>query len=403
MRKNKMKKGLSLVIVLLLAGILFSVFLFRYAEKQETIKIVTSFPMRGVTVGQEIVNGIKLAFEENDYKAGGYNLELVIKDEGDEMGRWHDFIESDNARKAANDLDVMVYLGAYNSGASKISIPINNRAGIVQIAPSNTWPGLTLPGFMPGEPGTFYPTGVRNYFRVAPTDLLQGSAGAIWAQELGAKNVYIFDDGDVYGKGIADIFEKKSLELGLNVVGHKSIDRTAFDFTDDVNELKGKDVDLIYFGGVTANGVLYLIQNIRTLLGSEIKFMGPDGLMDQAFIDQSKGAAEGTYMTHVGVSPNDFTTEKGKKFYADYEARFNEEPGAWSAFGYEAAKVVLLSIERAGVKDRARILEEMSKIRDYDGLFGTWSFDENGDTTLKAMSANIVINGEYVFQGLLTK
>ncbi len=399
-----MRKGLSLVIVLFLAGILFSAFLSGCVKKQETIKIVTSFPMREVAVGHETVNGIKLALEEVDYKVRDYKIELVIEDGGDENGAWQGDIEEAIARRAVADKDVMIYLGTFNSGAAKVSIPINNQGGLVQISPGNVWPGLTQPGFMPGEPGIFYPTGVRNYFRVIPTDVLQGPAGAIWAQELGFENIYIFDDGESYGKGVADIFAQSARNLGLNVVGHETLDKTSEDFTEELSKLKDLDIDLIYFGAVTANGAVPLIKGIYEL-GLNVEFMGPDGIMDQTFIDKGGDAAKGTYVTAVGVPPKELEklTEKGKRFYDDYKLRYNAEPATFSAFGYDATKVALLAIERAGVKDRAKILEEVSKIKNYDGLFGTWSFDENGDTTLKVVSGNKVINREFVFQELLAK
>ncbi len=394
-----MRKGLSLVIVLFLAGILFSVFLSGCAKKQETIKIVTSLPMQETTVGHDIVNGIKLALEEADYKAGGFDIELVIEDDGNEYGVWEEDIEREIANRTVSDSDVMVYLGTYNSGAAMVSIPITNEAGLVQISPGNTWPGLTKPGFTPGQPGIFYPTGVRNYFRVVTTDDLQGRVAAIWAQDLWFKNVYIFDDDDYYGKGIADLFEKTAIEIGLNIIGRDSLDRTKNDFTEELMELRDKDIELVYFGGVTANGAIPLLKGIRTILPNAT-FMGPDGIMEQGFIDQGGEAAEGVYVTVVGLPPAEL---KGKEFFDKYSARFGIGPGAFSAFGYEAAKVALLAIGRAGVKERAKILEEVSKIKNYDGLFGTWSFDENGDTTLKIVSGNKVINGEFVFQELLAK
>ena len=150
---------------------------------------------------------------------------------------------------------------------------------------------------------------------------------------------------------------------------------------------------------MTANGATPLLKGIRTILPNAT-FMGPDGIMEQGFIDHGGEAAEGVYVTVVGLPPAEL---KGKGFFDKYSARFGIEPGTFSAFGYEAAKVALLAIERAGVKDRAKILEEVSKIKNYDGLFGTWSFDENGDTTLKVVSGNKVINGEFVFQKLLAK
>jgi len=390
-------------VFLILLGIIFSTFISgcsNLQSKQETIKIVASFPMREINVGQDIVNGIKLAFEEADYSAGNYKIELIVEDGGDETGTWQASIEREIAKRAVEDPDVMVYLGTYNSGAAKVSIPITNQGGLVQISPGNTWPGLTKPGFFPGEPGIFYPTGARNYFRVCPNDIVQGPAGAVWAKEMGFQNVYIFDDGESYGRGIANIFEEKAIELGLNILGHITLDKKSQDFTEELSKIKDLDLDIIYFGGVTPNGAVPLVKGIKEL-GITAKFMGPDGIMEQAFIDQAGDAAQGTYVTVVGI-PTKELKGNGKEFYENYLKQYTKEPGAFSGFGYEATKAALLAIERAGVKNRAKILEEVSKIKNYDGLFGTWSFDKYGDTTLTIVSGNIVKNKSFVFEKLLS-
>ena len=354
--------------------------------------------MREISVGKEIVDGINLALEEVDYKVGGFDIELVVEDYGNEYGVWEEDREREIANRAVADPDVMVYLGPNSSGAAKISIPITNKAGLVQISPGNTWPGLTKPGFIPGEPGIFYPTGVRNYFRVVPTDDLQGAVAAIWVQDLGVENVYIFDDGDAYGKGIADLFEKTAIEIGLNVTGHTSLE-TKDDYSEEVESLLPLDVDLVYFGGVSLRGGTQLVKDVRDILEG-VEFMGPDGIMETTFIEEGGVATEGVYVTTIGLPSSEL---KGTQFYDDYVAEYGREPIIWSAFGYEAMRVSLLAIERAEVKDRAAILNEMANVKGYEGIFGTWSFDENGDTTLKVMSANIVINGEFVFQGLLER
>ncbi len=392
-----MRKGLSITIVLLLAGTLFLVFLsgcLKTEPESETIKIVTSLPMREVTSGQDIINGVKLALKEADYQVDHFKIELVVEDDGDETGAWQEDIEREIANRAVADPEVMIYLGTYNSGAAKVSIPITNKAGLVQISPANTWPGLTQPGFLPGEPGSFYPTGVRNYFRVVPTDALQGPAGAIWAKELGVENVYIFDDGEAYGKGIAGLFEEIAKEIGLNVVGRMTLPKQD-DYTSELKTIMDLDVDLIYFGGITPNGAVPLIKGVKEILG--VKFMGPDGLMENTFIEGGGVAAEGAYLTTVGLPPAELKTTT---FYHGYVEEYGTEPIGFSAFGYEAAKVALLAIERARTKDRARILEEVSKITDYDGLFGIWSFDQNGDTTLSVISRNRVKQGDFVFERL---
>lgn len=151
---------------------------------------------------------------------------------------------------------------------------------------------------------------------------------------------------------------------------------------------------------MTVNGVVPLATGIKEF-GLNAKLMGPDGIMEQVFLDLAGDAAEGTYVTVVGIPPSALTTAKGKEFVEKYRTRYNKEPGAFSPLAYETAKVALLAIERAGVKDRAKILEETSKIKDYDGLFGKWSFDKNGDTTLNLVSGNKVVNKAFVFEKLL--
>jgi len=399
-RWKKMKTTIKLIMGFLMFVLFIGISGCVLNEKQQgTIKIMTSLPMRRIDVGQDIYNGIRMALEEADYKAGKFKIEIISEDDSNRDGAWSKDLEERIAEKAVADPDVMVYIGPFNSGAAKVSIPLTNQAGLVQISPGNTWPGLTKAGFLPEEPGIFYPTGIRNYFRVCPTDAVQGPAGAIWAKGMGFNNVYIFDDGEAFGKGIGDIFEKRAKIIGLNVVGHKTIDKKSKDFTKELTDIRDIQLDLIYFAGITPNGAVPLVKGIKEL-GITAKFMGPDGIMEQAFIDLGGDATEGAYVTVVGIPAKELKG-KGKEFYENYLIRYNSEPGVYSAFGYEAANVALLAIKRAGVKDRAKILEEVSKIKNYDGLFGTWSFDQNGDTSLTIVSGSRVKNREFVFEKLL--
>ena len=166
-----------------------------------------------------------MALEEHDNKAGGFDI--VYEDWDDataQAGQWDAATEQANATKAANDPDVMAYLGTFNSGAAKIAIPILNEAGLAMISPANTAPELTKPGFDDATLGTLYPSGTRNYFRVVTADDVQGAAAANWATELGFKTAYILNDQEVYGKGVANVFEATFKELGGTVVTNEGID-----------------------------------------------------------------------------------------------------------------------------------------------------------------------------------
>ena len=87
-------------------------------------------------------------------------------------------------------------------------MPILNRVGLVEISGANTNLGLTQPSGEPGEPDKYYPSGIRNYARVVAVDNSQGAVDATLAQKLGAKSVYVLDDKESYGVGVADFFQK---------------------------------------------------------------------------------------------------------------------------------------------------------------------------------------------------
>lgn len=383
--------------IILLAVIVFVAFFLwrnRSDEGAETVKVAVSMPFH-LKAGEDILNGVTLAFEAVNYHADRVRVELVMLNDGNEAGAWQEVLEEQNALEMAADPDIVAYLGPLNSGAAKISMPVLNEAGIVQVSPGNTWPGLTKEGFFPAEPIIFYPTGRRHYARVVTTDDLQGPAGAVWAEELGFKTVYIVDDGEAYGKGIADLFRARAKALGMTVLKQRTIDKTSADFSVEVADIARLNPDLVYYGGNVPNGITILLRQMRDA-GIEAQFMGPDAMIDRDFILRTGAEnVEGALATTVGALARHIGTEKADAFYAAYVQRFKEEPGVFSLFGFEAAQVVLAGIERAGTKDRTGIREAVMNTKDYDGLLGTWSFDENGDTTLKLMSGNVIRDGKF--------
>src|SRR5438552_2022783 len=175
-----------------------------------TIKLVSSLPRTGNSKPQtdDIVAGFHMALDEHNNAAGGYKITYEDWDDATaQAGKWDAATESGNATKAADDQDIMVYLGTFNSGAAKISIPILNKVGLSMISPANTAPELTKKGFDDPTLNSLYDTSKpRNYFRVVVADDVQGAAAANWATELGFKKAYVINDQEVYGKGVAGVF-----------------------------------------------------------------------------------------------------------------------------------------------------------------------------------------------------
>lgn len=372
-----------------------------------TVKIISSFPLTGSSVGQTqtIVNSIKQALEETNNSVCDGKIKIEYESLDDAIaatGKWDAGKEAENANKAVSDPNVVAYIGTFNSGAAKIAIPILNQANLLMVSPANTAVGLTKPGGEPGEPEKYYPTKVRNYARVVPADDLQGAAATAWAKQLGVKKAYVLDDQEVYGKGLAEVFKATAKQNGIEIVGSEGIDSKATDYKALMNKIKSLNPDLIYFGGITQNNAGQIIKDARNvgMSADKVKFMGPDGIFEQALIDAAGKDAEGVLATFGGIPPKQLTGA-GKAWYDSYKKKFNSEPEAYAAYGYEAAKVVINGIGKVCKSDREAIRAAVMGTKDYEGILGKWSFDANGDTTLTAMSGNAVKNGKWEFVTVL--
>lgn len=366
-----------------------------------TIKIVSSLPRTGSSKGQTdtIVNAYKMALAEANNRVGGATIVYEDLDDATAAaGKWTADKEAENANRAVNDPDVMVYLGTFNSGAAAVSIPILCRANLTMISPANTYPGLTkkIEGVEANEPDVYYPGGCkRNYTRVVPSDEIQGAAAAKWSKDLGATKAYILDDSEAYGRGIAVFYNITAPKVGLQVVGGpESIDPKASDYRALAQKIRGTGADVVFFGGITQNNAGKLWQDLRATLGTSVRLMGPDGIQEQAFIDAAGQAAENTYTTFGGV-PAPKLTGRGAEWYGRYKQQYNSEPEPYASYGYESMKVALDAIQRAGRKDRVAIRDAVTSTKDFTGILGSWSFLPTGDTSLTTMSGSIVKSGKF--------
>ncbi|HRJ40775.1 MAG: branched-chain amino acid ABC transporter substrate-binding protein [Caldilineaceae bacterium] len=384
------------------------------AEHGATVKVYTSWPLQGPMLpeGDSMKKAVDLALKHHldahdGHGPAGLTIEIVnLDDASPTTGSWDGTIEAENAQKCVNDADCMVYFGTYNSGAAKISMPITNRAGIAQITPANTYPGLTH-AWDQGEPEIYRPSGKVNYFRTNAADDVQGWAGASWAKCLGYDTVYLLDDRQLYGKGVVDAFIQQAEKVGIEIVGRDGVESSDIDFRSLLTKVKAANPKLVYGGFVIDSGGPQVIQQMGSLglfdLG--IKFMGPDGLVNPALVEQVGGAEvanENVLLTFPGLAPSQLTSEAGKKFFDDFQAEYGMEPSPWSTYAYQAMQVILDSIDRAGKADRTAILDAMAALDGFEGVTGVFGFNENGDPTVSAMGGNIVRDGNIEYIGAIS-
>ncbi len=397
-----------------------------YAGRPGLIKLYCSLPRTGDARPQtdSIVNGVRMAIDEVGGKIGDYEIELEDHDDATaSAGKWTAEQENKNAHEAASDPDVMAYIGPYNSNAAKGSMPILNQAGLLMISPSNTSVGLTKPNpANPYEPEIYRPTGKVNYVRVIPTDDLQGALGADWAKAMGHRRVFVLDDNEMYGAGLSKIFMDRCREIGLEVLGSDSIDAKSLEFRPLMTAIKAKQPDLIYFGGTTQSKAGQIAKDL-VAVGLTAKLMVPDGCMEEAFIS-SAGAEnlnDRCYVTFGGLTNSALEEAAGKaatdkqaaellaenkplwKFLQAYKSKFGRDAEAYAVYGYEAGKVTLEAIRRAGEKDRAAIVAACLGIKDFHGAVGQWSFDSSGDTTSRRMGGYIVHDGKFKLAQMLSE
>jgi branched-chain amino acid transport system substrate-binding protein len=370
-----------------------------------TATIVSDFPLQGSARPQNetIVNAIKLALEQRNNKAGDVTIDYQSQDDATaQAGKWDEAKCTQNAQSAAQNQDIVGWIGPFNSGCAAVEIPILNQAGLGMVSPAATALGLTKPSSDPSEPDKYYPTGERNYTRVIVADDKQGRAGALWMRDLGVKRVYILDDQETYGKGLADQFQQNAEASGIQVLGREGIDGKAANYRSLMAKIAQLNPDAIYFGGITQNNAGQLVSDKvgAGMPNEQVVFMGPDGIFEDSFLDAAGSAAEGIYVTFGGLPASELPS-KGQDFVQQYKDKYGSDVEAYTAYGYEAANVMLDAVDRAykadGEVTRAGVVRELFNTKDYNGVLGTWSFDENGDTTLTELSGQEVQNGKFEF------
>ncbi|HMJ13025.1 MAG TPA: branched-chain amino acid ABC transporter substrate-binding protein [Polyangiaceae bacterium] len=375
------------------------------SNASKTVKIVSSLPRTGSANAQTttLVNGIRLAIDDAGGKVGEFSIKYEDWDDASaRKGDWDPEVEAANADKAVKDPDVLFYIGTYNSGAAKISMPVLNKGNVVMISPANTYAGLTKPGLgEPNEPAVYQPSGKVSYFRVVPADDIQGKVGAEWMKELGGKSVYVLDDRGLYGKGIADVFSVTAEALGMKVLGREGIDPKAQEYKSLMAKIKQLGPDWVYFGGATQTNAGQIAKDL-VASGQRAKLMVPDACFEEAFI-KSAGPENVNARAHItfGGLPPQKLTGRGAEFVKRYREKYKAEPESYAVYGYVATQVALDALRKAGKKDREAVRKAVAETKQVDGVLGTWAFDANGDTTLKTMSGNTVKDAKFEFATVL--
>jgi branched-chain amino acid transport system substrate-binding protein len=378
------------------------------ATGADSVNVYSSLPLQGAQRLQTtaMVNGIKLALEQHDGRAGDIQVNYTSLDDSTaQAANWTPEATQANAQKVAQDDSAVAYIGEFNSGASAVSIPVLNEVPVAQISPSNTAVGLTSaePGADKGEPDKYYPTGERHYLRIVPKDTIQGAALATVMRQDGCTSVYILNDKEVYGAGLAKNIDSSAREQGLEVAGNEGIDPKAPNFRSQAQTIKSSGANCFVFAGVTPNGAVQLFKDVAAAL-PEAKLYGPDGVSNPEFFVADEGGipadvAERVKVTVATLSPDQYPPE-GRRFFDEYKQRYDvPSVDPYAIYGYEAMELVLDTCTELGPEctDRQAMIDALMSTKGRDSVLGTYDIDENGDTTISDYGVYTVEDGELVF------
>jgi len=372
----------------------------RQGEEEPDALIASDFPLQGANraLTTEMADAIEYMLEQQDWKAGDTVLGYQSCDDSTaQAGSWDSAKCSSNGRAYANNASVIGVIGTFNSGCAKLVIPIANRESLAMVSPANTYPGLTEggPGTEAGEPDNYYPSGTRNYARVVWNDQFQGAANAQYAEELGLKKIFILNDGETYGLGIATLFSDYAKKLGIQILGNQKWDKKASSYESLASRISSSGADAVFLGGIVCNNGGKLIKDIKAG-APNVQLLGPDGWTPiSATIEGAGAAANNMYISQPGV-PVDQLKGVGKEFVDGFTEAEGKAPNPYTAYAAQAAQVLLAAIEKGGT-DRAAVSSALFETDVTDGIIGSFQIDENGDTTLGLVSVYQIKNGEETY------
>ena len=340
--------------------------------------IASDLPLQGAIRHQtvQISRAMIWALANAGWKAGPYKIGYQSCDDSTaQTGGWDTAKCATNAHLYANNRWVIAVLGTFNSGCAKIEVPVLNRTSLLMVSPANTNPGITKKWDV-GEPQKYYPTGTRNYARVVATDDIQGPADAMWSKALGYKKVYVLNDKQTYGFGVATTYRSAAKKLGITVAGFEGWDAKASSYEALATRIKASGAQAVFLGGIVCNNGAKLMQDIKSV-DPKIQLQMPDGFSDP---NANGAVANGAYVSVAGEPPKALKGV-GATFVKSFGKQIGATPNPYAAYGAQAMDVALEAIAKGGGQ-RAATTKSVFGLTVTNGILGTFTINSSGDTNL---------------------
>ncbi|HEU5215099.1 MAG TPA: branched-chain amino acid ABC transporter substrate-binding protein [Gaiellaceae bacterium] len=363
--------------------------------------IASDFPLQGSLrpLSVQMSQAVKFELQKMHFKIGKYTVQYVSCDDSTAAkGSWDPQTCTNNANSYRSVSNLLGVIGTYNSGCAEIIAPILNRApggGIPMVSPANTYVGLTKADGVAGEPQKYFPTGKRNYARVAVPDNFQGAADAVYLKQKKIKTVYVLNDAEAYGLGIANNFVRAAKKLGIKVLGNSKWDPNQPNYQSLYQGIASKHPQAIFLGGIVSNNGGQLIKDKVSVLGnnSKVLLLATDGFNDSATAKDAGSAANGMYVTIGGSDPNKLSNASGRAFVKAFRKAYHvKQLEAYTAYAAQATLVLANALVK-GNGTRASTDQHLFNQKFPKGIIGSFKIDSSGDPTLAGVTVDVIKGG----------
>jgi len=384
-----------------------------------SITVASDLPTSGgdAFIGGGTENGVHLAITQAQQNKlfGGCTITYIAKDDASVALGKHDPQQgAQNMTEIANNAAVVGVVGPFNSGVAVKETPISSAAGLVQISPANTDPGLTIPGSDPDiDTASLHknPNGENTYFRVISNDVVQALVMSTYAiKTLNLKTVYDISDNETYGKDLSNYFDKDVAQLGGTIV--KRDDTTDYSpekFQSLLTGAASLNPDAVFYGGVASNGSGVLWKAMQNTSLKTKTYLSGDGTVDPQFFKDAGSAAASAPNVYASSAPDATKLSSASAFNQTYKSTYSKDPVAYSAYGYDCMNILLQAIKKVLLDNNGKIPSSASQFRaqvrdavaatNYDGTIGHTQFDSKGDTLNHSFSIYIPQGGAWVGKG----
>ncbi len=374
------------------------------------LAIYASAPLHGPDreAGEAIFRAQRLALAQDGGRVGRYQVRLVTLDAARPFTGGADPAKvSLNARRAARDPHAVAYLGEVRTGASAVSIPILNEAGMLQVSPLDTALGLTTHTMaITGSPVRYYPNAKRagrTFARLVPSDGVQADALLAFMQQEGLRRAALLTDEDAPGQALAAAVRDAVRDHGVTIVASEQVDAHAEEHRELVADVLARRPDAVLYAGAMRDVAARIWRELARA-DSDLKLFAPNALASPSFAVWAGAAGAGAYAARP-LLPLGAYQPAARPFARAFADRYGARPTPAALYGYESMRVTLAAIrsaERAsgdGRIARDDVVGAFFEGGRHDGVLGPYRIDGHGDTSLRRYALYRVGAGELWYAG----